>query len=139
MCTFRRYEYFADAEIADVVRSEFLRTAAAYTVEATAYCFMPDHVHALVEGKTASADIRKCLSMFRQRTGRSQQRHGRQRLWQEGYVDRVLRREEATRDVLRYIVTNPIRAGLCADVRTYRWIGSSRYSIEELLSELTDG
>jgi hypothetical protein len=31
----------------------------------------------------------------------------------KGYFDRVLRDEEATLDVVSYIVLNPVKAGLC--------------------------
>jgi putative transposase len=57
-------------------------------------------------------------------------------LWQEGYVDRFLRAEHATLDVARYIVGNPIRVGLCDDIREYPYLGSSRYTIEELIGSL---
>jgi len=41
------------------------------------------------------------------------------RLWQDGYYDHVLREEEATIPVARYIVLNPVRAGLCEDASAY--------------------
>jgi len=56
----------------------------------------------------------------------------RARLWQEGYYDRVLRDSEQTFEVAKYIAGNPVRAGLCDDVRKYRHTGSTRYSLEEL-------
>jgi hypothetical protein len=54
-------------------------------------------------------------------------------LWQEGYFDRFLRSDEASLDVVRYLVDNPIKAGLCVDVRTYPYLGSSRYTLDELI------
>ena len=33
-------------------------------------------------------------------------------LWQDGYFERVLRRDEDTQSVIDYILANPIRAGL---------------------------
>jgi hypothetical protein len=56
------------------------------------------------------------------------------RLWQEGYFDHVLRAEEATIAVVRYIVLNPVRAGLCTDAKTYPLHGSSCYTLSELLT-----
>jgi len=37
-----------------------------------------------------------------------------------------------TRLVVRYIVQNPVRAGLVTNARDYPWSGSSRYTIDEL-------
>jgi REP element-mobilizing transposase RayT len=97
---------------------------------------MPDHLHALIEGLAENSDLLKCTKMFRQRSGHSYRAQNDGRLWQEGYVDRFLRTEEATIDVARYVVGNPIRAGLCDDVREYPQLGSSRYTIEELIASL---
>jgi len=40
-------------------------------------------------------------------------------IWQAGYHDHALRKEEDIRDVARYIVMNPVRAGLVRSVREY--------------------
>ncbi|MGE8112423.1 transposase [Pseudomonas sp. NPDC086566] len=40
-------------------------------------------------------------------------------VWQSGYQDRALRREESMVHVARYIVANPLRAGLVRSVRDY--------------------
>jgi putative transposase len=41
------------------------------------------------------------------------------RLWQKGYHDRAIRREEDLLAVARYIVANPLRAGLVKRVGDY--------------------
>jgi REP element-mobilizing transposase RayT len=40
-------------------------------------------------------------------------------IWQEGYYDHALRSEESLPDVARYIVMNPVRAGLVKSIRDY--------------------
>ena len=136
MCTFRRSDVFIGNANVDRVRTELLRTAEAYRVDIVAYCFMPDHLHVLVEGNADDSDLLKWTKMFRQRAGRSYRATQNQRLWQEGYVDKFLRNEEATMDVARYIVGNPLRAGLCDDLRSFPYVGSSRYTIAELIDSL---
>ena len=54
------------------------------------------------------------------------------RLWQVGYHDRILRNDEATLMVVRYILQNPVRAGLVARFSDYPYSGSDRYSLEQL-------
>jgi hypothetical protein len=40
-------------------------------------------------------------------------------IWQEGFHDHAIRREERLRDTARYIIANPVRAGLAKSVRDY--------------------
>jgi putative transposase len=136
MCTFERRVHFTDASIVDAVRSELLRTASDYRVEIVAYCFMPDHVHVLIEGIAADSDLLKFTRMFRQRSGRFFRRQCGQYLWQEGFFDRFVRSEEATPTVVAYIIANPLRAGLCTDVRDYPFVGSGRFSLGELVDAI---
>jgi putative transposase len=132
MCTFERRTYFSDDARVRLVRDELLRTVGAYVVELIAYCFMHDHLHGLLEGCSPDSNVRKCAVMFRQRSGYVYRQKYGVRLWQDGFYDHVLRAEEATVDVVRYILANPLRAGLCSALSEYPYIGSSRYSFEEM-------
>jgi len=42
-----------------------------------------------------------------------------QRIWQRGFHDHALRREEDLASAARYIVANPLRAGLCGKIGDY--------------------
>jgi REP element-mobilizing transposase RayT len=97
---------------------------------------MPDHVHVLIEGIAADSDLLKFTRMFRQRSGRFFRRQCGQYLWQEGFFDRFVRSEEATPTVVAYIIANPLRAGLCTDVRDYPFVGSGRFSLGELVDAI---
>ena len=133
MCTFERRRSFTTASIVEPLRDQLLRTADAKRVEIIAYCFMPDHLHVLVAGLAPDADANRFLRVFRQRSSYEHARaHGR-RLWQEGYFDRHLRTEEATFDVVSYIVNNPVRARLCEAPDEYPYSGSSRYELREIV------
>ena len=134
MCAFKRKLHFADLATGERSCTQLLETAAGWDVEVIAYCFMPDHLHALVEGKSERADARKFADVFRQTSGFHFRASCGTRLWQEGYYDHVLRDEDATIDVARYIVLNPVRAGFCTDASSYPLLGSSRYTLAELLT-----
>ncbi len=41
------------------------------------------------------------------------------RLWQKGYYDRAVRKDEDVKHMARYVVQNPIRAGLVHRVHDY--------------------
>ena len=128
---------FAGApEIADGVCIQILRTATEYGFATIAYCLMPDHLHALAEGLDDRADFRKAISMVKQRTSFAYRHQYQERLWQEGYYDHVLRDGEPQIGVAAYIINNPIRAGLCTKLSDYPWLGSDRYTLEQLIDAL---
>jgi putative transposase len=100
------------------------------------YCFMPDHLHIFVEGINPHSDLKKFIKDFKQRTAywysREESSAGN-KLWQPGYYDHVLRKEEDTAEVLRYILDNPVRKGLVANYLDYRYSGSPVIDIKEIL------
>ena len=72
---------------------------------------MPDHVHVLVEGTTGGASLSGYVRRWKQVTGYRVARERGFRLWQPGFFDRVLRENESTQTVARYILENPVRSG----------------------------
>jgi REP element-mobilizing transposase RayT len=94
LCTLNRVPWFSDQPRAGSVVAELLRTTTAYGFELIAYCLMPDHLHALAEGARPDSNFLKCVAMFKQRTAFAHTRGGRGRLWQEGFFEHVIRREE---------------------------------------------
>jgi len=84
------------------------------------YVVMPDHVHWLLE---LGGDIG--LSRVVQKFKSLSARKLRQRcvevgsVWQRGFHDRAVRRHEDIRDVARYVVANPLRAGLVRSLKDY--------------------
>ena len=75
---------------------------------------------------------------WKRRTAFAWKRRTGERLWQDGYYDYVLRDEDAVPGIVKYIISNPIRAGLVDDVTRYPYVGSSRYTIEELADAAID-
>ena len=138
LCTFGRHRCFEDADVVAFVREQLLTVAARDEAEVIAYCFMPDHLHLLATGRSESANIKKSVDAFRRQSAYHYKRRWSRRLWQDGYFDRVLRREESTASVVRYVVANPVRAGLVREPGEYGFSGSSDYSLEELIRSLED-
>ena len=97
---------------------------------------MPDHVHLLIEGRSQTADLRVFAKRLKQSTGQMYAHQMNRRLWQEGYYDRVLRPEEPEVLVARYIIENPVRAGLVASVFDYPHVGSDVWSLDEIVNAL---
>jgi REP element-mobilizing transposase RayT len=78
-----------------------------------AFVVMPDHLHWLLELRTAplSRVVAAVKSVSAHRLG--------ERIWQPGFFDRAIRRDEDAKAVARYVIANPIRAGLVDHIGDY--------------------
>jgi putative transposase len=135
-CTFARHRWFVDAATVDSVRTQLLHYSVLEGFGVLAYCFMPDHVHLLLEGKTPTSDLPRLIARWKQKTGYQHRHATRIALWQGGFFDHVLREEEDRDAVVRYMLANPVRAGLVEDIRDYPFWGSGVCSREELIATL---
>ncbi len=138
ICTFPRRPVFSNLDTGAWVRDQMLRTAEAGGFDVTTYCVMPDHVHALAEATREDSDLRRFVTRWKQATGFHWKQRTRQSLWQQGYYDHVLRGDEDERAVVRYIVDNPVRAGLVERPGDYPLTGSSRYTFAALADVIAD-
>jgi len=112
---------------------EFLRVAEREHFAVLAYCFMPDHLHMLVEGTSDTSDLLSFVKIAKQCSGRMHVTVHGTLLWQEGYHERVLRPSEDVRSVARYVIDNPVRAGLVKTPLAYPFLGSGVWSVRDLL------
>lgn len=88
--------------------------------ETLCYVVMPDHVHWLMqlrEGAELPATVQKVKSL----TTKELKRLDRsiEVVWQRGFHDHALRKEEDLLATARYVVANPLRAGLVKSLRDY--------------------
>ena len=81
---------------------------------------MPDHVHWLMQLSEAKS-LSACVGTMKSYAARRIVAHGVQAgpIWQNGYMDRAIRREKDLIRVARYIVANPLRAGIVDDIGHY--------------------
>ena len=86
---------------------------------------MPDHVHLVLEGCHESSDLRRFVKVAKQRVSYVFRTElGIPAVWQEGYYERVLRSEEATDVIVRYVLDNPVRAQLVTRAEDYPFSGA---------------
>lgn len=86
-----------------------------------AWVVMPDHIHWLVspEPGTTLAQLMRNFKAFSARKLNQVQNCKGRRVWQRGYHDHAVRKEEDLHATARYIIANPVRAGLVDSVRDY--------------------
>ena len=85
-----------------------------------AWVVMPDHLHWLLQLKVAESlpNVMRCLKarsalLINQHCNRSGA------VWQKNYYDHAVRKEEDIKGISRYIVANPLRAGLVTHIGDY--------------------
>ena len=137
-CTRNRALFFTNAKVVEMVRAEFLHTADREGFQIFIYCFMPDHAHVLIVTQQEEADMTAFCKIAKQRAGYWYKQTYGASLWQDGYTDRILRSDESIVSVTRYIIENPVRAGLVKAVEDYPFWGSGKWTREELLRVLAD-
>ena len=119
-----------------LVRAQFLRVAENEGFAILAYCFMPDHVHLLVEGLADNSNCKQFITKSKQCSAHAYAEEFNSRLWQPFGFEHVLRDDEKVQVVARYILENPVRAGLTKTVLDYPFLGSQVYAVKELLDGL---
>jgi putative transposase len=132
ICTYQRLRHFVDGALVADVHDRFLRTAVENEFAILAYCYMPDHLHLLAEGLSDEANLRSFVSLAKQHSAFCTRHRVKPRLWQKGYFERVLREEDDLFNVARYVVQNPVRAGLVRFPDDYAFIGSTILTKEQL-------
>ena len=117
--THGRAPIFSDFHSARLLVAELRHAEEEGAIRSLAWVVMPDHFHWLVE--LGPGSLKRLMRRVKSRSTMMINRHsGRSgRLWQKGFHDRALRREEDVQTVARYIVLNPKRAGLVARVGDY--------------------
>lgn len=118
--TNERRPVFADLNAARLLIREMRGLHDAKSVSSLAWVVMPDHLHWLFQlGDNVS--LEKAVGMLKGRSGLLINKHLGEMgsLWQAAFHDHALREEEDLRDIARYIVANPLRAGLVGSLGEY--------------------
>jgi REP element-mobilizing transposase RayT len=101
-----------------------------------AWVIMPNHIHALIE--VWEAPLGKILQGWKSYTAKEANkilsRDGT--FWQDDYFDRYIRDEEHYRRAVRYIESNPVKAGLVRLASEWPW-SSAHFRAEEGTSPKT--
>ncbi len=132
-CCDQRKPLFLHADHVALVLQQFLRASHETEMAIIAYCFMPDHAHQLVKGRSSSADGRRYMKLAKQYSGFYFAKQFHQKLWQRYGHDRFLRKDHEPRAIVRYILENPVRQGLAERVDAFPFTGSQIHTVQELM------
>jgi len=125
LATANRRQCFVDKAVVSRARGVLEEAAERHGFDLLCYCFMPDHLHALLQGKTEASHLAAFVRAFKQRSGFEFSRDRAQDLWQRSYYDHVVRSHEVVGEVALYILENPVRRRLCDDWWRYHGSGGA--------------
>ena len=114
MVTIGRQPWFADFSAARVLIRHLKNENELQRASTLAYVVMPDHLHWLMQlGKEVplAQSVRAVKSLTTHRLGHP--------VWQRGFYDHAVRSDEDLQARARYIIANPVRAGLVSSVADY--------------------
>lgn len=109
----------------DTDRAVFCRllwqAAELFALRVHAWCALGTHFHVVVEcqRKQLSLSLHRLSGLHAQRFN---QRHGRRgHLFEERFAVRLIESEEHLHSAIRYVLLNPVAAGLCSRPQDWAW------------------
>lgn len=127
--------YMKDGRIARVVAHALLHFEG-QRYNLAAWCVMPNHVHAVIQPFAGIAntggtpvprsELPDILHSWKSFTAKEANKLLRRAgdFWQAEYYDHLIRDEADFRHSVRYVLENPIKAGL----KNWQWVGAARAS-----------
>ncbi len=102
--------------------------ARAFGVALHAYVLMGNHFHLLATPESADAMPKMMQAVGRRYVRYFNDSQGRSgTLWEGRYKSTLIQTERYLLACMAYIDLNPVRAGICADARAYRWSSHAHY------------
>ena len=126
--THDRRSLFHDPDTAHNVARAITDRRLWYRSRLLAWVLMPDHWHGLIE-LGAMETLSTCVQRLKANTARSFRRgQASYRVWAPGFHDRALRLDDDLLIAARYVVSNPLRAGIVRNIGSYPywdavWLG----------------
>jgi len=119
------YPVLASSDAAHAVVMALLRTVRAFRVEPAAYCVMPDHAQVILAGRDGS-DPRAALRRWKQMSGTAYRQRTGRTLWRPRCAEHLLRDPAALWRAVRYLIDEPVRAGVARTADEFPWLGAPR-------------
>ncbi len=125
-----RIKAFRDRSVATAMEHILREAVAHYECELEIYVLMPDHLHVIVSTPRLTGDPLSAMKRFKQRSNYWLARHCPGIRWQKDFYDRIVRTSSELMNHMRYVINNPVRAGLVDTWRAYRYLGSTVHDLE---------
>jgi len=126
--THAKKPYFSGPKVAASLTSMIKEVSLEKGNRIHAYCVMHDHVHILVDASDKCGVIDFIKVVKGRFSASSRKAYPHTRLFQRSFYDHILRKDEDVMAVARYVIANPVRAGIVDEVGKYPFAGSLVYA-----------
>lgn len=126
--TDKKRPYFKYHEYAKAFTDYVIKTTEEKNNRLYAYCVMPDHIHILIES-SENCSITEYTRLVKGRLSVHCRNAGWDVKLQRSFYDHLLRKEEDIEVISKYIIGNPVRAGLSTSYGSYPFAGSLVFNI----------
>ncbi len=117
--TQNRQPLFSQPTLANIAVNQLKHSNELGEAKSLTWVVMPDHIHWLLQ--ISETPLSKVIKNFKGRTARAINplNDSCGTIWQKNFHDHAMRSNENLKETARYIVANPLRAGLVDSVRGY--------------------
>ena len=118
--THGRRPLFAELRIGRTVVQAMKCEDAAEHTETLAFVVMPDHLHWLLQ-LVGDRSLSDCVCVMKSHSAREINATigSKTAIWQRGFYDRAIRKDDDLVTIARYIVANPLRTGIVDSISRY--------------------
>ncbi len=104
---------------------DLLRSQVCTSFQVYCYCLMDNHIHLIIKSDQLSFCIHRILTTYAVWFNHKYERTGY--LFQNRFKSEVIEDQEYLLRCFRYVLQNPLKAGLCRTVSEYKWSSYSVY------------
>jgi putative transposase len=136
LCILDKKPAFIESDIVDAfieILTDLVRKA---PYKIPVFCFMPDHLHLIIQGTSGDSDIWKTVVAFKQRSGFWLASNRPAIKWQKDFYDHIIRNDEKLTIQIKYILDNPMRNGLTLSWEQYPYKGAIGYALDDVLKDI---
>jgi len=138
--TRHRGNWFTDASVCQRILFLFERYRKEHHLTCFGYVLMPDHLHTILQQMEDGPITSNWAADFKRETslGISINNYDGRTLWRDRYDDVPIPGYDAARTRLEYMLSNPIRRGLCDRSEDYLWSSAGEhFGLRQGLVEVT--
>jgi REP element-mobilizing transposase RayT len=119
--TYRRMPLFSHHRLASVASAALACPQAWQHSRLLAWVLMPDHWHGLIQLGDETEELSKIVGRLKSNSSRRLHAEdpGLGPVWARAFHDRALRSDDNVLSAVRYLISNPLRAGLVRRVGDY--------------------
>ncbi len=122
--TYRRQNKLACPDVADEIIECFRECEERHGWAIGRFVIMPDHIHFFASPMKNEKPLSNFIRDFKKWThARAVEKGFDGKLWQNEFFDHLLRGNESYHDKWKYVLDNPVRAGLCESAEDWPYQG----------------